>query len=104
MSIDVGVKGSVHRIGYHALVRLVGMSSSLDMSDLLAILGMFDDMESCSSCCISICPPAFSSSCSLAVESIEVEILYCQCDSEDDLVECQSCGALFDVDTICPRC
>ena len=57
MSLDVGVK---HRIGYHALVRPVGMSSSLDMFDLLAILGVFDDMESCSSCCTSVCMPAFS--------------------------------------------
>ena len=57
MSLDVGVK---HRIGYHALVRPVGMSSSLDMFDLLAILGVFDDMESCSSCCTSVCLPAFS--------------------------------------------
>ena len=50
MSIDVGVKGSVHHIGHHPIVRPVGMSSSLDMFDLLAILGMFDDMESSSSC------------------------------------------------------
>jgi hypothetical protein len=104
MSIDVGVKGSVHRIGHHPLVRPVGMSSSLDMSDLLAILGVFDDIKSCSSCCTSIFLPGFLSGCSLEIESIEVEILYCQCDSEDDLVECQSCGALLDVDTFCPRC
>jgi hypothetical protein len=104
MSIDVGVEGSVHHIGHHPLVRPVGMSSSSDMSDLLAILGVFDDMESSSSCCTSISPPKFSSGCSLEVESIEVEILYCQYDSEDDLVECPTCGALFDVNTICPRC
>ena len=37
----------------------MGMSSSLDMSDLLVILGMFDDMESSSYCCTSISLPEF---------------------------------------------
>jgi hypothetical protein len=35
---------------------------------------------------------------------VRFETLFCQCDSEDDLVECLSCGAIFELDTFCLRC
>jgi hypothetical protein len=38
------------------------------------------------------------------VESDVVETLFYQCDNEDVFEECLSCGSLFDLDTLYPRC
>jgi hypothetical protein len=73
------------------------MASRSDMSELLAILDKCDEFESCSSCCLSstplaFSPPSWSSDCRVKVESGEVETLFCQCDMEGAFVECPLCG------------
>jgi hypothetical protein len=45
--------------------------------------------------------------CSLCCSFVgDYSVEYCQCsDSEDDpLVECLTCGSLFELDTYCPGC
>jgi hypothetical protein len=88
------------------------------MLDLLVLLAECDYSEITSSCCTSIghviaLPVSGSADYSLEVDSGEVEALFCQyedeslfcqCDYEDVLVECLSCGSLFDLDTFCLGC
>jgi hypothetical protein len=91
------------------LVRYDGMDSRSDMSDLLAILAKCDEYESSISCCTSdspptLSPPSLSSDYSQEDEFGVVDTLYCQCDNVVALVECLSCGSLFELDSFCPGC
>jgi hypothetical protein len=91
------------------LVRYDGMDSRSDMSDLLAILAKYDEYDSSISYCTSnspptLSPPSLSSDYSQEDEFGVVDTLYCQCDNVVALVECLSCGSLFELDSFCPGC
>jgi hypothetical protein len=47
---------------------------------------------------------SWSEDCSLEAKSSQIDTLYCQCDDDDALVECLSCGSMFELDMYCPGC
>jgi hypothetical protein len=86
------------------------MGSRSNMSEFLVILTACDEYEDISSCCTYVGPAGASphswsiDSCLEVDSSLDVEdvTLYCQCDNDDGLVECLSCGSMLD--TFCHGC